>query len=593
MRTGMSSDGSGIIGIKIGVRSPGRLDHDLEGVESGMSGGRMTAVPQWTERVVRPVTGQDHLGVGSVVTDRILPSLSPGINVLTPHPRYWSFYAFVVHQYWKRSQGASSRRDLLAYLRTKEAIFSIAGHLCPNDQHRGNQMPVGSRKVSPLVDTRPRVYRPDFDYMKSAGGGYGLYYATVMQTTGVVHLADPSLGLPADAVTPATGQQVAEAFGDAIAHTRYWKKYWDKDEIPAAVVEEYAEAACLCRLRDAAPDRQPLVDVFLHGGTAREAAARRLSLQMMLELSHQTRAASIVQEDFRRLVLYHQAYDDSGAPVATFKPGPHLASVARRWRLSQLREMFNYALNGMWALVTNWGLDSGGDYAPLPLTRLDDLIASTSFRDVPSDSLRMGTRTESFIERLRSASRCTDSLDGPWDITATLTEDSLLRSLSDRDLEAPRRLGLLITLYVLTLSRLWDPDLPASVDSVDWAPVVEGKSLRVGMALALQQLRTDATEGVTVTETLRRVLHRHVIAQHERVAINKLPEDTFRFRREMDRIRFYDKAVEFSRNSSRFDALATTCAELGWTGFLDEPGRTLTPEGRSLRTAGDLPGAGT
>ena len=60
-------------------------------------------IPYWTESMYRPGGGQDHLGLGSVVTDRILPRLSPAINVLTVHPRYWSFYAFVLSEFWKLS----------------------------------------------------------------------------------------------------------------------------------------------------------------------------------------------------------------------------------------------------------------------------------------------------------------------------------------------------------------------------------------------------------------------------------------------------------------------------------------------------------
>ena len=38
--------------------------------------------------------------------------------------------------------------------------------------------------------------------MDSPMGGYGLYYATVMQSVGLVALADRRLGLAVDAVTP-------------------------------------------------------------------------------------------------------------------------------------------------------------------------------------------------------------------------------------------------------------------------------------------------------------------------------------------------------------------------------------------------------
>lgn len=39
--------------------------------------------PAWAARAYPPAAGQDHLGLGSVSSDRILPMLSPGINVLT------------------------------------------------------------------------------------------------------------------------------------------------------------------------------------------------------------------------------------------------------------------------------------------------------------------------------------------------------------------------------------------------------------------------------------------------------------------------------------------------------------------------------
>ena len=52
----------------------------------------VAARPQWTEKLYPPSQGQDHLGLGSVSSDQILPKLSPGIVVQTVHPRYWSFY---------------------------------------------------------------------------------------------------------------------------------------------------------------------------------------------------------------------------------------------------------------------------------------------------------------------------------------------------------------------------------------------------------------------------------------------------------------------------------------------------------------------
>ncbi len=534
----------------------------------------------------RAVGGQDHLGLGSVVTDKILPSLSPGINVLTPHPRYWSFYAFVVDEFWRRDlprTNASLRR----FLRRKESIFSIAGHLCANPGHRGS--PIGSRRVAPLVREGNSKYSADFDYMKSSGGGYGLYYATVMQATGVVRLADRSLGLPADTVTPEVGVEVAEAYRDAISGTKYWKRYFDKDEVPAGAVEELADVGCLCRLRDGAPDRELLVNVFLHGGHGPAAAARRTSLQMMLELSHQTRTVALDQDDFRRLVLYRSAYDlETDQEVTTFDPPAHLESVARRWRLSQLRELFNWSLNGMWQWLCDWGLDQSGDTFPISLEDLRKVTDTLPLKVLPGIKTKPAEPIGKLIEECRAAASITDSLDGRWELWTELTEDHLFTLLRSGELGGDGSLAALFVMYVMSLSRLWDPDLRASVGSEDWRPVLEGGLSRIGMQFALDKLRADERAGRTVREVMARVLNDQVIAQHERVALAKLPDDTFRFRREGGRLRFFEQPNEFQRNNSRFEALSTVCAELGWTGYLAEEGHRLTAEGQAIRRDGDL-----
>ena len=551
----------------------------------------LLTAPRWTELMYRPVGGQDHLGVGSVVTDRILPTLSPGINVLTPHPRYWSFYAFVVDEFWQRDlprTGPSLRR----FLRRREAIFSAGGHLCSGPEHRAT--PIGSRRVAPLVQSGPRSYQADFDYMKSTGGGYSLYYATVMQAMGVVRLADKGLGLPVDTVTPGIGKQLADSFRDSISGTRYWKKYFDADLVPAAVVEEYGNAACLCRVQSDTPDREPLVDAFLHGGHLEPAAARRTTLQMFLELAHQTREVGLNQDDFRRLVLYQSTYDpQTEHEVATFSPTNELLSVSRRWRLSQLREMFNWSLNGMWQWVADWGIGRNGDVFAIAVDDLFVAVESAALEALPGLRSKMTDPISVLVDECRTLSSTTDSLDGRWELWTDLTEDQLFGWSRDSELDDATRLAALFLLYVLCLARLWDPSLPQSIGAEDWSPVREGGARRIGMQFALDQLRRDAEDGVSVKRVIRRVIEQHVVAQHERVALAKLPEDTFRFRRESERLRFAPMPTAFQRNDSRFNALSTACAELGWSGFFADDGHGLSPEGEILRIHGDLaaPGA--
>ena len=102
-------------------------------------------------------------------------------------------------------------------------------------------------------------------------GGYGLYYATVMQSVGLVALANRGVGIPVDAVTP-DGRAVAEAFRSVVADTEYYRRWIDRhdERVPREVVAEYGQRACFCRLREPdAVDRQLLVTRFFIWGTPR------------------------------------------------------------------------------------------------------------------------------------------------------------------------------------------------------------------------------------------------------------------------------------------------------------------------------------
>lgn len=72
--------------------------------------------PQWIAKMYAGRPGRDHLGLGSVSSDQILPSLSPGINVLTFHPRYHSFYAFLLYEFWQRDF-VRNRSNWIAFYR--------------------------------------------------------------------------------------------------------------------------------------------------------------------------------------------------------------------------------------------------------------------------------------------------------------------------------------------------------------------------------------------------------------------------------------------------------------------------------------------
>ena len=121
-----------------------------------------SAGPFWTEKLYRPSGGQDHLGLGSVSSDRILRTLVPGINVLTVHPRYWSFCSFVLDEFWQRRL-ARTRRSFASFYRPCESIHAVAANLCDRPEHEKHgpmRGVVGTDKARPYVAQAPAEFDP-------------------------------------------------------------------------------------------------------------------------------------------------------------------------------------------------------------------------------------------------------------------------------------------------------------------------------------------------------------------------------------------------------------------------------------------------
>ncbi len=49
--------------------------------------------------------------------------LSPGINVLTIHPRYWSVYAWILDDFWAHDL-PRTRSAFVQFYRPREALFA-------------------------------------------------------------------------------------------------------------------------------------------------------------------------------------------------------------------------------------------------------------------------------------------------------------------------------------------------------------------------------------------------------------------------------------------------------------------------------------
>jgi hypothetical protein len=185
------------------------------------------AHPQWIARAYAISPGRDHLGLGSVSSAQILSALSPGINVLTFHPRYYSFYTFLLDEYWRRGRPGNAT-DFRSFYRAREFIFSVGAHLCDRSEHVGTGRIVGSNKTASLAGQQRQAYNATYNYIKSPLGGYGLYYRSVMAEVGLIYPGGPGFLYPLD-VPSEKGKEVAEAFRQTVSSTRYYRDYFDSD----------------------------------------------------------------------------------------------------------------------------------------------------------------------------------------------------------------------------------------------------------------------------------------------------------------------------------------------------------------------------
>ena len=146
----------------------------------------------------------------------------------------------------------------------------------------------------------------------------------------------------------------------------------------------------------------------------------------------------------------------------------------------------------------------------------------------------------------------------------------------------------MIAMLLLIRERVGRPARQIQIGE-DMDILAAGGAERLAMTRFFDRVRRAIMSGATVGEFVRPLVLDFVIRQHERVAMSKLPDDTFRFRRDGDRLRFSTLRAEAGFNDSRFTAVSHDRRRAG-------PGRRaavsrscVTPAGTSLLTAGDLP----
>ena len=556
---------------------------DFEGVESGINWG----LPAWTDAMYPRKSGEDHLSLASVSHRRVLPVLSPGINVLTIHPRYWSIYTWLLTEFWER-QLPRTNAAWGRFLRPRERIFVASVLSCP--RHGVDIRDVaGKRQVGREISMAFPEFDPKASYLTNPRGGYPVY-ASAMAQLEFSALDSEIRQAACDAPTP-FGRSVGLALRKWVEPTSYYRTYFDDPDqaVPADVVAEYSERICLCRATEG-PDYPYLLEAFLHQGQDDEPDRRRASLRLICDLAAQTASEPVDSWNFRQFVYYRRDLDGR-----TYIPSrPELIETARRWRIYQHRELVAWACNRWLRFISRWGLSADGDRAPIPLL---DVLTSVDEMDFGQLASELGladphidgaTALSDFFDWVRTEGADDDDLDAEWDIDALASEEHLLDVVWDVDRSDSIASAAIFTLLVAAACRMIKLEHQMRY-AHDWHLVRAGGRRRLAVDRLLENFRHHLATNATVSESASWFLEHYVIRQHHRTAMTKLPDDTFRLRMDVERVSFIDEPVGVEFNDSRFRALSTCAAELGLVKPLDEPGHSLTRMGATFLKAGDLP----
>lgn len=542
--------------------------------------------PRWLQPSLDVRQGRDPLGLQTTTQDRLTPILLPGILELSRRARYFSFHAWLLHTYRDRKFPAESGA-LSSFIKAREWEYGLAVLRCP---HGCGSSPVGAQTLRGVVGGNGPF--PRGESVKSAFGGYGLYYRSPMAEVGLVARSGTLLGddpIPIDVLydTP-RARRLVETYTEAVADSAYVTQWmFTSDPLPAEVLEEYANTACLCQLRGR-PDERAAVHAALftideHSGTAvaegqPESAAEGVEVPTLVLDAE----AAVTQR--RRSVAHYLSLVDTNPAVAddesAFRealwspPTPrsdHHGVVAGQWAGLIAKDVWQDALCSIWAEFVEAGLDAsranGGDGLTWAETRdlARSLVAGPPMLEptTPTSALR--------------AAIAAGHIDLPGAVEGALTAATLeeLRQATEATSSAASGLVVALELHRRAHGRA----------DAGWVQTATVRSAwQVSVAEVLAAITAHLAEEPTVAETLWWLVERFIVRVHERIAYSKLPEDTFRFRWEDGRVRFFDNGVgRFPLAAIRSDPLALITRDLGFWDYTGDEAK-LTPLGRAFVT---------
>jgi hypothetical protein len=531
----------------------------------GTTDNGMTApAPRWIRASLEVNEGRDPLGLQTTTQDRLMPVLLPGILELTRRARYLSFHAFLLHEYQRRQLLVDSTAQS-TFFRRREWDFGLAVERCPNC----DSSPVGAQRLGSL--SRGNGPFPRGESVESSFGGYGLYYRSPMAELGLVARRGTMLGeqpIPIDVLyDKPRAQRLAAEFRAAVEGTAYYQgAMWTTHELTAEVVDEYAAAACLCRLRERVSERDAVHDAIFGNDadvdmlppsigvsppTGDDPSIGRSMGEGVAQRRRSVAHYLTLLRTCPEVVESESAYRESlWAPPAPL--GDAHAIVAGQWAALVAKDVWQEAICSVWS-----------EFCRAGVARYREVGRGLAWGEVCEIATNL-TSGPPLLEGRASTgdlaaalSNGTLTVSGKNGVAINVVEAPLdsLRSLTVELNTATSALVVLLELARRMADRTGPGWMYASHIASAWQPSV---------AAVVSGLHAHLETDPAVGDTLWWLVSRFVEPVHQRIAYSKLPEFTFRFRWEEGLLRFYDRdRTRFPLAAIRRGSLASITEDLG------------------------------
>jgi hypothetical protein len=520
---------------------------------------------EWVTPSLTVKRGRDPLGMQTITLDRIMPTLLPGVLALSERARYLAVYPFLLSLYEERRLAADNA-SLGEFIRLREYELCLAMQMCPRCSAA---KAIGSERARPDVRSGAAEF-PRRLSVESPMGGYGLYYRSPLTDLDVVIPAGAMLGETATRVDVLARSDhaiaLATAFGDAIKGTEYARRYMNGvDPIPASVLTELAEHACLCQLDRHPVERDAIRAAYFEQSRAERAAEveqRRRAFAIFLSQLDNDPAVSKDDSAFRRGTIdaFHHDHGGNGS----------YAEAQASWGALAMKECVQDAICSLWTEFCRSGLEV---QEPDGMTRTQlhqfifDVLAAHGQLELAGSTITW--QPEQPLNGLRDATLAAASAMH-WEDVRRWTEQ-LNTAMS----------GLAALLWF----EAHTPDPGTVLPAWRWV-ASQDSDHQSGYLRTILAVRGERRTEPSVAEALEWALREFVIGPHEVIAYSKLPESTFRFCWEEGRLRFYPTGHDrFTASGARRNALSSLTEDLGlWSraGATDTP--HLTDAGRAFLT---------